>query len=76
MPQAAIGTASTRGVSNSPEAARQERKLTPEQMIEELRPKLDAIPGIRVYLQNPPLIRIGGQNRRAAVSVHAASRRI
>ncbi|HZT30707.1 MAG TPA: multidrug efflux RND transporter permease subunit [Bryobacteraceae bacterium] len=40
---------------------RAERKLTPEQVIEELRPKLAAIPGINVYLQNPPLIRIGGQ---------------
>ncbi len=42
-----------------------DRKLTPEQVIEELRPKLNAVPGIRVYLQNPPLIRIGGQNTRA-----------
>ena len=29
-------------------------------MIDELRPKLARIPGIRVYLQNPPPIRIGG----------------
>ncbi len=43
---------------------RSERKLTPEQIIEELRPKLDRIPGIRTYLQNPPLIRVGGQQTR------------
>ena len=43
---------------------RSERKLTPEQIIEELRPKLNRIPGIRTYLQNPPLIRIGGQQTR------------
>ncbi|HTB16993.1 MAG TPA: efflux RND transporter permease subunit [Bryobacteraceae bacterium] len=43
---------------------RPERKLTPEQIIEELRPKLNAIPGIRTYLQNPPLIRVGGQQTR------------
>jgi hydrophobic/amphiphilic exporter-1 (mainly G- bacteria), HAE1 family len=43
---------------------RAERKLTPEQIIEELRPKLDRIPGIRTYLQNPPLIRVGGQQTR------------
>jgi HAE1 family hydrophobic/amphiphilic exporter-1 len=43
---------------------RAERKLTPEQIIEELRPKLNAIPGIRTYLQNPPLIRVGGQQTR------------
>jgi hydrophobic/amphiphilic exporter-1 (mainly G- bacteria), HAE1 family len=41
------------------------RKLTPEQVIEELRPKLSAIPGMRMYMQNPPMIRIGGQNTRA-----------
>ncbi len=32
-----------------------------EQVIGELRPKLAAVPGLRVYLQNPPAIRIGGQ---------------
>ena len=30
-------------------------------MIQELRPKLAKIPGIQVFLQNPPPIRIGGQ---------------
>jgi HAE1 family hydrophobic/amphiphilic exporter-1 len=45
---------------------RAERKLTPEQIIEELRPKLNAIPGVRTYLQNPPLVRIGGQQSRSA----------
>ena len=43
---------------------RAERKLTPEQIIEELRPKLNGIPGVRTYLQNPPLIRVGGQQTR------------
>jgi hydrophobic/amphiphilic exporter-1 (mainly G- bacteria), HAE1 family len=43
---------------------RSERKLTPEQIIEELRPKLNVIPGVRTYLQNPPLIRVGGQQTR------------
>jgi HAE1 family hydrophobic/amphiphilic exporter-1 len=40
---------------------RDQRKLTPQQIIEGLRSKLERIPGIRVYLQVPPLIRIGGQ---------------
>ena len=40
---------------------RDERQLTPEQIIQELRPKLAAIPGLKVYIQNPPVIRIGGQ---------------
>jgi len=43
---------------------RSQRRLTPEQIIEGLRPKLNAIPGIRTYLQNPPLIRVGGQQSR------------
>jgi HAE1 family hydrophobic/amphiphilic exporter-1 len=37
------------------------RKLGVEQLIDDLRPKLAAIPGMQVYLQNPPTIRIGGQ---------------
>ena len=44
---------------------RAERNLTPEQVIEGLRPKLNAIPGIRTYLQNPPLVRIGGMMSRS-----------
>ncbi|WP_300453516.1 efflux RND transporter permease subunit [Accumulibacter sp.] len=40
---------------------REERELTPDEIIQELRPKLAAVPGIKVYLQNPPVIRIGGQ---------------
>ena len=44
---------------------RTERKLTPEQIIDEMRPKLNQIPGVRTYLTNPPLIRIGGQQSRS-----------
>ncbi|OGK77719.1 MAG: acriflavine resistance protein B [Candidatus Rokubacteria bacterium RBG_16_73_20] len=36
-----------------------------DQVIEELRPKLQTVPGIRVYPQNLPLIRIGGQLTKA-----------
>ena len=32
-----------------------------EDIIKELRPKLSAIAGMKIYLQNPPTIRIGGQ---------------
>jgi hydrophobic/amphiphilic exporter-1 (mainly G- bacteria), HAE1 family len=39
---------------------RSERKLSADQIIQELRPKLAEVPGIKVYLQNPPVIRIGG----------------
>jgi HAE1 family hydrophobic/amphiphilic exporter-1 len=38
---------------------RNERKHV-DQVIQELRPKLSQIPGIQVFLQNPPPIRIGG----------------
>src|SRR5262249_29516861 len=34
---------------------------TPEDIIQRLRPKLAAIPGLKVFLQNIPTIRIGGQ---------------
>jgi len=44
---------------------RDERMETPEQIIESLRPKLNAIPSLRTYLQNPPLIRLGGMQTRS-----------
>jgi len=39
---------------------RVDRKLNVDQVISGLRPKLAQVPGIRVFLQNPPPIRIGG----------------
>ncbi len=39
---------------------RGQRSLSADEVIQELRPKLAQVPGIRVYLQNPPPIRIGG----------------
>jgi hydrophobic/amphiphilic exporter-1 (mainly G- bacteria), HAE1 family len=44
---------------------RGERKMSAEQIIQELRPKLATVPGIQVYMQVPPLIRIGGQLSKA-----------
>jgi HAE1 family hydrophobic/amphiphilic exporter-1 len=44
---------------------RAERKLNANEIIQELRPKLATIPGYSVYLQNPPLIRIGGNLTKA-----------
>jgi HAE1 family hydrophobic/amphiphilic exporter-1 len=44
---------------------RSARTLSADEVIEELRPKLAAIPGVRVYLQNPPSIRIGGIQSRS-----------
>ncbi len=45
---------------------RDQRSLTADQVIEELRPKLNRVPGVRVTLQNPPAIRIGGGPGRGA----------
>jgi HAE1 family hydrophobic/amphiphilic exporter-1 len=39
---------------------RGQRKLNADQVIEELRPKLATVPGITIYLQNPPTVSIGG----------------
>ncbi|HET7063215.1 MAG TPA: efflux RND transporter permease subunit [Rudaea sp.] len=36
-------------------------RASPDEVIQELRPKLTGIPGFKVYLQNIPIIRIGGQ---------------
>jgi HAE1 family hydrophobic/amphiphilic exporter-1 len=40
---------------------RSQRKQGVTEIINDLRPKLAEIPGMKVYLQNPPTIRIGGQ---------------
>jgi HAE1 family hydrophobic/amphiphilic exporter-1 len=42
-----------------------QRKLSANQIIQELRPKFAQIPGLNVYMQNPPLIRIGGMSSKA-----------
>ncbi|HEY7554997.1 MAG TPA: efflux RND transporter permease subunit [Candidatus Binatia bacterium] len=41
------------------------RSLSANEIIRELRPKLNRIPGIRTSLQNPPVIRIGGRISRS-----------
>src|SRR5207245_306272 len=40
---------------------RTQRKPTSAQVIEELRPKLSSMPGMRVFMNLPPVIRIGGR---------------
>jgi HAE1 family hydrophobic/amphiphilic exporter-1 len=39
---------------------RDQRRLSADELIQSLRPRLATVPGIRVFLQNPPLIRVGG----------------
>ena len=44
---------------------RKERSLSADELIRDLRPKLIKVPGIRVSLQNPPVIRVGGRLTRS-----------
>ncbi|QOY89036.1 efflux RND transporter permease subunit [Paludibaculum fermentans] len=40
---------------------RHDRKMLVNEVIDNLRPKLTQFPGMKVYIQNPPAIQIGGQ---------------
>ncbi len=44
---------------------RSERPLSADQIVRELRPKLAHIPGLNVYMQNPPSLRIGGMQSKS-----------
>jgi HAE1 family hydrophobic/amphiphilic exporter-1 len=44
---------------------RDQRTLTADEVIEELRPKFARVPGVRVFLSNPPAIRVGGMMTRS-----------
>lgn len=65
-----VGAGGSRSLSNTGTIVinlkpRSERKETPDQVIARLRPKLASVPGVRVFMQNPPSIRIGGQSSNA-----------
>jgi HAE1 family hydrophobic/amphiphilic exporter-1 len=65
-----VGGGGNNGAGNSGQMQirlkpRAERKVTPEQIMDQLRPLSDVIPGVRTYYQNPPLVRIGGQQTRS-----------
>jgi hydrophobic/amphiphilic exporter-1 (mainly G- bacteria), HAE1 family len=42
-----------------------EHHVNIDDIMRELQPKLDRVPGIKTYLQNPPAIRIGGQSTKS-----------
>ncbi len=44
---------------------RSQRKLSADEVIRELQPRLAQVPGIRVYLQNPPVINVGGRTSKS-----------
>jgi HAE1 family hydrophobic/amphiphilic exporter-1 len=52
---------------------RNQRKELVNQIIDELRPKLAGIPGMKVYLQNPPTIQIGGQVTKSLYQISLVS---
>ena len=52
---------------------RSQRKLMVNDIMKELQPKVDAVPGMKVYLQNPPTIRIGGQVTKSLYQVSMQS---
>jgi len=58
-------TGSNQGIIFMHLKPRKDRALSADEVMNELRPKLAGIPGMRVYLQNPPPIRIGGQLTKA-----------
>ena len=47
---------------------RKERQLDVNGVIQEMRPKLSGFPGMRVFLQNPPVIRLAPLSPRASTS--------
>ena len=44
---------------------RGQRKLSADEVIQELRPKLARLPGVRVFLKNVPSIQIGGTSSKS-----------
>ncbi len=46
-----------------------QRKLSADEFVEALRPKLSHEPGLRVFLQNPPSLSIGGMSSRSLYQV-------
>ncbi len=59
------GGAMNTGRMNIELTPRSERKLSVDQVIAQLRPKLAAVPGIRVFMVNQPPINVGGRQARA-----------
>ncbi|HEY4136417.1 MAG TPA: efflux RND transporter permease subunit [Alphaproteobacteria bacterium] len=65
-----VGTGGARGGTGSGTMLltlkpRGERDLSADEIIRELRRKTEGLPGVRIYMQNPPAIRIGGRQTKA-----------
>jgi hydrophobic/amphiphilic exporter-1 (mainly G- bacteria), HAE1 family len=59
------GGASNSGIIFTHLVPRSQRKFSVDELIAKWRPKLNSIPGLSVFLQNPPPIRIGAQFTRS-----------
>ena len=57
-----MGSGTTRARLSVYLKPRGERKLNADEVIRSLQPALSQIPGVRVFLSNPPAIRIGGRS--------------
>ena len=55
------GTSSNQGRVFLRLKPKSQRKLSADQIARQLTPKLNAVPGMRVYVQNPPPVRIGSR---------------
>ncbi len=53
---------------------RHDRSLSADAVVQELRPKLTKVPGIKVFLQNPPAINIGDSKRKPSISTRCKVR--
>src|SRR5262249_16193120 len=65
-----VGSGGASGAGNSGRIfmrlkPRSERTLSADEVIQELRPKLAQVPGVRISMQNPPVIRVGGRLSRS-----------
>jgi HAE1 family hydrophobic/amphiphilic exporter-1 len=58
---ATFATAGNTGLVFAHLKPRRDRQYSADELIQQLRPKLSKVPGMSVFLQNPPTIRIGGQ---------------
>jgi len=62
---ASAGAAGSSGANNGRMMVvlkpRSERALSADEVLQELRPKLASVPGIRAFIQNPPVINVGGR---------------
>ncbi len=52
---------------------RKQRKELVNQIIDDLRPQVAGIPGMKIYLQNPPTIQIGGQVTKSLYQISLVS---